>query len=335
MAKSSQQKMKLLYLYQLLHDETDEQHGLTLQEIKDKLAAQGISAERKSLYDDMELLRLYGLDVVMERDKTTRYYVASRDFELPELKLLVDAVQSSRFLTRKKSDQLIKKIEKLAGKHDALSLQRQVYVANRIKNMNESIYYNIDYLHSAITANRKIQFRYVQWCVDFSVPQSVVKRDRHDGKVYTVSPFALTWDDENYYMIAYDSDAQKIKHFRVDKMEKIKICEDARDGQEYFERFDMGVYSKKLFGMFGGEEQKVTIRFSNSLIGVVADRFGTDIHITKDDDEHFILRADCMISPQFFAWVFSFGSDAKIISPPSVVSLMKNYLKDALSQYNG
>jgi predicted DNA-binding transcriptional regulator YafY len=333
MAKGPMQKLKLLYLCKILQNETNEEHPLSLSQIIEKLEAVGVGAERKSLYDDMEQLRAFGLDIVAVRDKTTRYYVASGKFELPELKLLVDAVQSSRFLTRKKSDQLIKKIEGLSNIYDAKELQRQVFVANRIKNMNESIYYNIDYLHSAITGNKKITFRYVQLFVDFSKPEKIVKRDRHEGKIYCVSPFALTWDDENYYLIAYDGDDRKIKHFRVDRMENISETNLPREGEKFFEKFDMGIYSKKLFGMFGGEEQKVSIRFSNSLIGVVVDKFGSDIFISPDGENHFILRADCAVSPQFFAWVFSFGDSAKIISPESVVLGMKQFIEKAAKQY--
>ncbi len=328
MAKSSNQKMKLLYLYHILNDETNEENALTMAQIISRLEDVGISAERKSLYNDMELLRDFGLDIVSKRERQTKYFVASRDFELAELKLLVDAVQSSRFLTRKKSDSLIKKIEKLAGKPDASALQRQVFVANRIKNMNESIYYNIDYIHSAILKNKQISFKYFKWSVDFGSPQKIVKTYKKDEE-YCVSPFALTWDDENYYLVAYDSVAGIIKHYRVDKMEKIKVTNIPREGEKIFSGFDLGEYSNKFFGMFGGEEQRVKIRFSNDLIGVVADRFGTDISIEKDGDDHFILRVNVAVSPQFFGWIFSFGNGAEIIYPNSVRVQMKEYLEKA------
>ena len=269
------QKIKILYLMRILLERTDDLHGLMLEEIAEALSAFGVEAERKTLYDDLEVLRTFGMDIVKRKEaKVVRYYVVSRSFELPELKLLVDAVQSSKFITHKKSLELIKKLECYASSHQARKLNRQVYVANRIKTMNESIYYTVDYIHEAISANKKISFQYFHWNE---------KKERvlaHDGKSYRVSPFALTWDDENYYMIAYDSDAAKIKHFRVDKMLHLQLLEEKRDGAEQFEDFDMALYSQKTFSMFGGEEETVTLRCSNKLAGVVIDRFGNDTLFT-------------------------------------------------------
>ena len=211
------QKIKILYLMNILLENTDDLHGLTLDEITEKLSAYGIDAERKTLYDDFEVLRTFGMDIDKRKEsKLVRYYVLSRNFELSELKLLVDAVQSSKFITRKKSLELIKKLEQFSSVYQAQQLNRQVYVANRIKTMNESIYYTVDEIHEAISANKKISFQYFRW------NEKKEKVLSHDGKIYSVSPFALTWDDENYYMIAYDSEVEKIKHFRVDKNAEIK-----------------------------------------------------------------------------------------------------------------
>ena len=330
MAKNPNQKLKLLYLMKILLENTDEDHGMTMPELIASPAGFGISAERKSLYDDIEALRLYGLDI--ERTGR-RYFVADRIFELPELKLLVDAVQSSRFITHKKSTELIKKVESLASQHQARLLQRQVYVSNRVKAMNESIYYNIDKLHTAISQAVRITFRYFEWTIDFSAGAPFQKQYRHGGAQYLFSPWALTWDDENYYLVAYDSEAGMIKHYRVDKMDGIALTDLSRDGQAQFERFDMAVYARKIFGMFGGEEETVKIRFSNRLAGVVADRFGRDAFISRADSETFYATVSVAVSPQFLSWVFGFGGEAKIVSPPHVARQLCDLARMVLNTY--
>ena len=333
MPKSPNQKLKLLYLMKILLEKTDEEHPMPLAELLEQLALFGVKAERKSIYDDMEALRLYGLDVELSSGRAKGYYIANRVFELPELKLLVDAVQSSRFNTHKKSNELIKKVESFASVHEAKTLQRQVYVSNRIKTMNESIYYNVDKIHAAISENKQIRFRYFEWAVDFQGTEKVKKHYRREGAEYHISPWALTWDDENYYMIGFDSQADMIKHYRVDKMERITVSERERDGQEHFSSFDMAVYSKKMFSMFGGKEEEVTLRFSNRLIGVVTDRFGKDVFLTKEDEEHFRVRIRVAVSPQFLSWVFGFGTEVKILSPQSVADQFCRQAEEQISQY--
>ncbi len=328
MAKSSNQKMKLLYLMKIMLEKTDEEHGLTTAEIIESLDAYGVGAERKSIYDDMEALRLYGLDIIQTREgRNSDYRVVSREFEMPELKLLVDAVQSSKFITRKKSDELIGKIEAFASVHEARQLHRQVFVANRIKTMNESIYLTVDKIHTAITLNKKINFQYFEWS-----PKKE-KILRHDGAVYCVSPWALTWDDENYYLIAYDSAAEKIKHYRVDKMLGISVGEDEREGKEFFEDFDMAIYSKKTFGMFGGREEIVKLRCKNKMANIIVDRFGTDTIMAVTDDDYFEITVKVAVSPVFLTWLMNFGSDIKIISPQSVIEDFKALARECLEQY--
>lgn len=329
MPKSSNQKLKLLYLLKILQEKTDENHPLTAKQLIEGLSMYGVKAERKSIYDDLEALRVYGLDIEALRSKTTGYYIANRSFELPELKLLVDSVQSSKFITMKKSMELIKKIENLCSVHDAQSLQRQVYVTNRIKTMNESIYYNVDKIHTGISENRKISFQYFEYAV---TKEKIFKRD---GQRYKISPYAMTWDDENYYMLGYDTEAGLLKHYRVDKMMDIVITNEKKDGQEHFKNFDIALYSKKLFGMFSGEEENVRIQFVNHLIGVVIDRFGKDIIVTRVDAGHFAINVNVAVSQQFLAWICSFGNDAKILTPVNVVEIMKNHLKLVAEQYSG
>ncbi len=327
MAKRSNQKLKILYLMQILLQYTDQNHGLSINEIIEKLSAFGIEAERKSLYDDLELLRIYGLDIEKNRTASVKYYIASRDFELPELKLLVDAVQSSKFITRRKSNELIKKLESFASVYEAGVLNRQVFVANRIKTMNESIYYSVDYIHNAISENRQISFKYFDWNIKKE------KQLRKNGQPYVVSPWALTWDDENYYLIAFDDSAKKIKHYRVDKMLELSVLDEKRLGGDCFNNFDMAVYSKQTFGMYGGEETSVKLRCKNGIAGRVIDRFGSDIIMIPDGDEYFTVTVKVAISPLFYTWIMNFGEDIKIISPESAVDGIVKTALDALNQY--
>lgn len=332
MAKRSGQKLKLLYLMKILLEQTDEDHGLTIAQLAQKLEEWGVSAERKSLYDDLETLQVYGLDVISPQGRGS-YGVGSRLFEVAELKLLVDAVQSSRFITAKKSRELIGKVESLASVYHAQTLQRQVYVANRIKTMNESIYYNIDALHQAIAQSKQISFRYFQWAVGEAGEDTVARRFRREGERYQISPWALTWDDENYYLVAYDTPEQKIKHFRVDKMEGIRLEQEKRDGAEQFQKFDMAVYSCQVFGMYGGEEAQVRLRFANHLAGVVVDRFGKDVPIRRDGEDHFTVWLSVAVSPQFFSWVLGFGEEAQILEPQWVLKRLKSHLEKTLALY--
>lgn len=323
MAKGSNQKLKLVYLIKIFLERTDEEHSITMQEIIEALAAYDISAERKSIYADLEAIRGLGIDIIGEqRDKAFYYHVAGRQFELAELKLLVDAIQSSKFITARKSNELIKKLESLASVHEAKQLQRQVYVSGRIKTMNESIYYNIDELHNAIGTNRKIRFQYFQWNIRKEMEL------RREGKFYIISPWALCWDDENYYMIGFDGEEKKIKHFRVDKMLKIGYLDEGREGRELFERFDMASYSRKSFGMFGGEEQYVKLRCENDVAGVIIDRFGKDVMLIPVDEGHFHVNVHVAVSAPFFGWIFALGGRVKIIAPDSVTAKMQQMLQE-------
>lgn len=330
MPRSSFQKLKIIYIMEYLLKNSDEEHAVTTNQIKAYLQSHDISVERKTIYSDIDALRDYGLDIIQVSEGNNHgYYVASRDFELPELKLLVDSVQSSKFITHKKTLSLIKKIEKLASIHSAQLLNRQVFVKNRIKTMNESIYYNVDEIHNGISKNRKIQFLYFEYNV------AKERQYRRDGAFYVVSPFAMTWDDENYYMVAYDSEAGMIKHYRVDKMEKISILEEERDGLEAYEALDMAVYARKTFGMFTGEETNVQLRFENHLVGAVLDRLGRESFLVADGPDHFTVRTDVVVSPQFFAWVLGFGASAQILGPDHVVSEIKAHIDSVSNLYGG
>ncbi len=328
MAERTSQKLKLLYLMKILLQKTDETHGITMPEIISELNAYGISAERKGLYNDMECLRTYGMEIAGYQEERAYYYkVVDRQFELAELKLLVDSVQSAKFITTKKSRELIEKITGLASKYEATQLNRQVYMAERIKTKNEGIYYNVDAIYNAIAENVKITFQYFQWNIKKQMEL------RHDGALYQVSPWALSWDDDNYYLIAYDEKEEKIKHFRVDKMLHIEMTEEKREGRWVFKEFDIAVYARKMFGMFDGEEEMVKILCHNSLAGVMIDRFGKDISLIPVDEEHFSVTVRVAVSRQFLSWVMALGEGAKIIGPDVVVEQVKTEVERLVKQY--
>lgn len=328
MAKGSNQKLKMLYLTKIFLEETDDQHALTMPQLIEKLNACGVNADRKTIYQDLDELRTFGLDIISEKEgRKWHYYIGARDFELPELKLLVDSVQSAKFITDRKSSELIRKIESLASKYDAKKLQRQVFIRGRVKTMNESIYYNVDRLHEAIATDSQIRFRYFQWNLN---KEMELKRE---GEWYQSSPWGLMWDDENYYMIAYNSEDGKLRHYRVDKMLNISLVDDRREGKQEFRKFDLPHYTRSLFGMFGGEEKKVTLEAENEKIGIMIDRFGKDIIVAPVDDEHFSITVNVAISKQFIGWIIALGDGVRITGPADVVELMKAEAKRLASQY--
>ncbi len=321
MPKGTNQKLKLYYLSRIMTEKTDDEHKLTLAEIQSLLEEYGVTADRKSLYDDLEALTVLGIDVIGEKEGRNYYYhVGEKQFEIAELKLLVDAIQSSKFITEKKSSDLIKKITGLASEYEAQELKRQVTVQGRIKTMNESIYYIVDEIHRAISGNRMIRFEYMRW----NINKEMVRK--HD-KIYEVSPWALIWDDENYYMIAYEAETDKIKHFRVDKMRSIEHTEKKRKGRDLFREFDMASYTQMNFGMFGGEETRVKIRFKEELVGVMIDRFGKDIPIRQTKDKGWAeTTVNVAVSGQFFGWIFGLGDGVVITGPAKVVESFKKEL---------
>lgn len=327
MPRQSGQKKKLLLILQILTQETDINHPITRKQLEERLANQGIKAERKSIYDDINELVLFGYDIIQKKDEPKGYYMGSREFEIAELKLLVDAVASSKFMTEKKSNDLIKKLENLASHNEAKALQRHVVVKRRVKTENEGIFYNVDTIHEAINQNRKVSFIYVKWNLKKEL------EERKNGERYEVSPYDLIWDDENYYLLAFDSEAGIMKHYRVDKMRNLEISEIEREGQKEYKKINIADYTKSIFSMYRGEEEKVRVWFKNNLVGVVIDRFGKDIPILAGDDEHFISRVSVELSPQFFAWIAAFEGDAWIEEPESAAEAYKEFLQNAMKCY--
>lgn len=327
MAKAENQKLKLIYLMQIIYEKTDENHPLTTQQFIEELEKVGINAERRSIYRDMDLLAEFGMDIIRTKGRSGGYYLASRQFELAELKLLVDAVQASKFITTRKSRELIGKLESLCSKNEGKQLHRQVVVTNRNKTVNESIYYSVDVIYNAIAENDCICFQYFDWSADREM------KLRHEGKYYEVSPWLLTWDDENYYLIAYDMERQMIRHYRVDKMLNISLVDKEREGGELFDDFDIAAYSRKTFGMFAGEEEAVTLLCEESLTGVIVDRFGSGAAMRRREDGSILARVHVAVSRQFFGWVTGLGTAVKIESPKWVTKQYQNYLKEVLAGY--
>ena len=325
MAKSEGQKLKILYILKMLEELSDEEHPVTTARLIAELEKKGIRCERKTIYSDISSLIDFGYDIIQVSSRRGGgYYLASRNFELPELKLLVDVVQSSRFITPKKSRELIRKLEKMAGKADAGKLQRQVYVAGRIKTENESIYYSIDQIHNAIQGNRQISFAYMEW----NLKKQLVPR----GERRTVSPWALIWKDENYYLAAFDESSGILKHYRVDKMGSVEMLKQERQGMEQFEKMNLAAYSNKTFGMFSGEDEVVVLKFPKGLIGVVLDRFGKDVDLRQLSEEEVSVRVKVAVSGQFFGWLTGIGPQAQILSPEKTKDAYRQWLMDILKR---
>lgn len=329
MAKSQNQKLKQLYLLRILSEYTDEKHALNAQELIEKLKEYDVSAERKSIYSDIEALNTIGYDILNDKSQEHNgYYMASRDFELPELKLLVDAVQSSRFITEKKSRELIGKLEKLCSKYDAGKLQRQVYVSDRLKAENENIYYNVDGIHAAIQKDKQISFQYYEWDADKKM------RFKRDGERYVVSPYLLVWNDANYYLVAYEAKSGAIRHYRVDKMTGLMPLEDERIGREEYRNFSPGMYTKKSFQMYGGREETVTLLCEESMAGVMIDRFGKEVSMRKTSDGALLVRTQIVVSPTFFGWLAGLNGNVRIHAPESVAIEAGEYLEQLVQKWN-
>lgn len=325
MAKSFGQKLKILYILKILMEETDEKHAITTQQLIQRLESYDISAERKSIYDDIRNLQDFGYDILQKENRNgAGYCLLTKDFEVAELKLLVDAVQSSRFITEKKSRELIGKLEHLASRHEAQQLQRQVYVAGRVKTENEAIYYQIDALNRAIQENVQIRFSYMEW----NKKKELVPKK---NEPYQVSPWILMWKDENYYLVAYDETDACLKHYRMDKIMDVELTDIPRAGKKHYERRNPAEYVNKTFGMFGAEEEDIILTFPESLVGVIIDRFGKEVSI-RPQGELQRARVKVMASNQFFGWVAGVGSKLQIAEPAHVREKYKNWLKGLLEE---
>ncbi len=320
MPKSKNQKLKLLYIKDILYKYTDSEHPLNAADIIAILKDVDIEAERKSIYNDVEMLAAYGYDILKINGRDGGYFIGSREFELAELKMLIDAVMSSRFITKKKSEQLVKKISELASEYDSEHLKRSVYSINRIKSQNESILYIVDDINEAIRGNKKISFNYLEWTVDLKL------KPRKNGELYLVSPKALIWDDEYYYLVAFDEDGN-LRHYRVDKIREVTVCkEDAIKAEVNLED-----YNGKVFGMFGGEAKVVAIECPNEKIGILIDKLGQNITITTKDENTSVVHAEVVLSNQFYGWMASVGPNIKLTGSKDAVNEYRNFLMSNLN----
>ena len=315
-------KLKILYLKDILQ-KTDKDHALNATDICDLIQEEyGYTYERRAVYTDIKRLIKYGMKITQLKGASFGYYVSEHPFELPELKLLVDAVQSSKFITKEKSDILIRKLEDQTNKDNAMELQRHVFILNRTKTDNDAIYVNVDAIHRALRDDKQIRYKYCEW----TLQKQLVPRKNGDD--YVVSPWALTWDDENYYLVAYDSG--KIKHYRVDKMQDITVIDEKRLGRDSFKAFDLAAYARKTFGMFGGPDRKITLEGDNRLVGVIIDRFGTDFECVPVTDHSFQATVRTCVGNTFFGWLFQYVGEMKLIGPEDVISQYNMRLKTAI-----
>ncbi len=326
MPKTENNKLRLLYLRDYLLHNTDEEHPVSVPQMIEALEKLGLSVERKTIYDDLRLLGTegYGMDLI----RTGRnYFVGERDFSTEEIRLLVDMVQSSNFITVKKTNELIKKLEGLTSTFEGRLLNKNVYVRNRVKTMNESVYRNVDSISDAISDDRILTFRYFRYNIHKK------KELRNGGKIHTVSPFALIWVDQNYYLLGYNHDASEMRHFRVDRMTELGSTAGPRLGKEQFKKTDMSTYTTKVFHMFTGEETKIRLRFADELVDTVIDRFGTGPILVPDGKGSFTVTLDIVVSRQFFAWLSAFGTNAEILSPESVRNMFSEHLRSIADTY--
>ena len=325
MPKSDNQKLKILYILDYLQKNSHEDRLVTAQELIGMLDRQhGIRCDRKTVYSDIAALQDYGADIVSVPGKNGGYYIASRIFELPELKLLIDAVQSSKYLTQKKSRELIEKLCMLCNEEDAGLMKRSVLVSGRVKSMNETIYYNVDAIQEAISQNKQITFRYFDWGMDL--------RRHYREKEYRASPYGLCQDNENCYLLAH-SDRHGITSYRVDRMSDITLCEQARTPCPELTGKALTEHANRLFQMYSGDAVNVKMRFHRSLLNVVIDRFGKDIMLIPDGEDHFNFTVSVAVSPMFLSWVMGFGDKAQILYPQSVARQCLDLCRQVMSQY--
>ena len=325
MPKSDNQKLKIFYILDYLQKNSHQEHPVRAVELQAMLEQQhNIVCDRKTVYSDIQALQDYGVDIVSLPGKNGGYYIASRNFELPELKLLIDAVQSSRFLTEKKSRELIEKLCSQCSVYDARLMRRDVLVSGRVKSMNETIYYNVDAIQDAIAENRQITFRYF----DFALDGSRKYRDRD----YQASPYGLCQDNENCYLLAH-SPRHGVTSYRVDRMSDIQLTQLSRTPCPELTGKNLVEHANRLFQMYSGESATVKLRFHNSLVNVVLDRFGRDTMLIPDGEEHFVFTVNVAVSPMFLSWVIGFGNKARILYPQSVIDACKSRCQDALAQY--
>lgn len=310
----------------ILLNETDENHPLNANEIIDRLNEMGVDAERKSIYSDISTLLEYGLNIEKSEEYKGGYYIADKSFELAELKLLVDAISSSRFISEKKAKDLVDRIAGLGNVYDARELSRQVVVPNRNQGRGEKTFYAIDTIYRCIDENHKMSFKYFKWNAKKE------KEFKYDGERITVSPACLMWFDENYYLVAYSDKREDIRYYRVDKMESVEEIDELREGIADIDRKRIAQIARNSFGMYQGETRTVNIVCDSSIVGVFIDRFGYDIDITEKGNKARV-RIELEVSPQFYGWISGLGDKAYIEGPKDIRDEYKDYIKALMKNY--
>lgn len=326
MARGENQKLKLLYLKQFFEEKTDEQHPAVMADILKYLKEHEVEAERKSIGSDLDALEQFGMDVRdVDKLRNKKYFLKERDFKPSEVKMILDSVASSKFLSENKSRELMKKLGTLVNEHHRHVLNRQVKVAGRVKSMNENATTALDHIHAAIAADKTVRFKYFHYNLNKE------REYTRNGEYYEVSPWIVLYDNSYYYLLAYsDND---IRTFRADRMASVHAGSNKRQGKELFESFDLGKYMKSTFGMFNGKEEKVEMVFHNSLVDTVIDKFGKEVWLSPVDNYHFKITVPVAVSPQFFGWIFGLGGKATIVSPKSVVDKMKKMIAEIDQRY--
>lgn len=320
-------KIRLLKIWEMLQAETDEDHPMGTEEIIARLAECGIEAHRTTIYDDIKLLNECGYEILSRRGRSNKYYVEDRSFSSAELHILLDAVQAASFITDKKTEELVDKIAQLAGSQKGLVLKRNIVQFNTAKSSNESIYYSVNEIVTAINNRQKIIFLY------FDYDTNHKKVYRRDGHHYVVSPYATVFSDGHYYLVTYDSRYKKMVNYRIDRMEKVQMVEDHAEMPPDELAFDIGVHKKQLFGMFSGEATEVSIEMHKSLIDAVFDLFGEKTRILSNGADTIRFTAEVQVSALFFGWCCSFGDRLKLLGPSSVIEQLKEYTDTIKSQY--
>ena len=334
MKSENSRKIKLLKLWELLKSETDENHPMDTVEIIDRLFREGIEVDRKILYNDIDVLNSYGFEILKERGKRNKYYVMDRSFDLPEIRILMDAVQASAFITERKTEELTGKISTLAGSKRGEVLKESVLRFSTVKSLNESVFYSVNTIAEAIDNGKKIVFNYYTLNIHKERAYRTEKNDASKIKQYKVNPVATVFDNGQYYLVCYDDNHKGLANYRVDRMDKVRITdEDIRENKD-IERIDLAKRNRQMFGMFGGDVHTVTIEADKSLLDVIFDKFGHRIEIFETKDGKISCKAEVQTGPMFIAWCCSFGERLRVVSPPSVVDSVKKHLENALSQYD-
>ncbi len=325
MPKSDNQKLKILYILDYLEKNSHEGHPVRASELISMLEHRhNILCERKTIYSDIAALQEYGVDIISMPGKNGGYFIGTRNFELSELKLLIDAVQSSRYLTEKKTRELIEKLCRQCNEHDARLMRRHVMVSGRVKSMNETIYYSVDAIQEAIAENKQIAFRYFDWGMD--------GKRVYRSKDYEASPYGLCQDNENCYLLAHSA-RHGITSYRLDRMSDIRLLKIDRTPCPELTGKALHEHANQLFQMFAGDAVTVKLRFHRELCNVVVDRFGRDTMLIPDGPEHFTFTVKVAVSPMFLSWVIGFGKMAQILYPQSVIDQCRQLCEEALSQY--